>query len=97
MYEETGFLMRDHSKRLLRDMPYFHIDSDHTKSNRQNISVSFAKVYMFEKLPELVLNSEASALEWTPINEANLKALDLTFGHYDLVMAVQKELNRINF
>jgi 8-oxo-dGTP pyrophosphatase MutT (NUDIX family) len=97
VYEETGFLMRDHSKRLLRDMPYFHIDSDHTKSNRQNISVSFAKVYMFEKLPELVLNSEASALEWTPINEANLKALDLTFGHYDLVMAVQKELNRINF
>jgi len=97
VYEETGFLMRDHSKQLLRDMPYFHINSDHTKSNRQNVSISFAKVYMFETLPELVLNEEVSELAWTPINEASLKALDLTFGHYDLVTAVQKEINRTNF
>ena len=97
VYEETGFLMRDHEKELMRNMPYFHIDSNHETSNRQNVSISFAKVYMFKTLPELVLNEEASDLAWTPINEKSLKALDLTFCHYDLVTAVQKEINRTNF
>ena len=94
VHEETGFSMRDHKKSLIRDIPYFHVNSNHETSNRQNISISFVKVYMRDNnpLPELILNSEASDLSWSKCDEDSLAKLNLTFGHKDLIQAAYKEI-----
>lgn len=84
IFEETTFVCKDHVKFLTRHKSPVDIRSD-VKSNRQNVSVSYYKLYTMSKLPEIKVTEETSAVEWCPCYPEELKQKDLVFNHYDLI------------
>ena len=82
--EETDFICKDYVKYLTKYKTPLSINSD-LKSNRQNISISYFKMYTMSKLPEIKVTEETSEVEWCPCYPEELKKKDLVFNHYDLI------------